>query len=431
MVDDRRVVRMYNVLRGILVLITIFVFMFVQRGFVAPVDILVHPNAWMNGSPVGSDIPAYCDNKDIHYYWSDDWVYRNISCKPLSLNGRFIKFLGVGNFFVPTMITEKRFVPCPEERETTYALAKHGNVSSTVCRDGYLRQVGDQKHAFVMWADESMVSAEIGVTVPAIDFDSREHAMRHELSLPNGTVLQYEDIEGFAGQILTLPLHKWVSMLGIESGLEAINKKIDTKDAVGGARLRMVGLVINIGITVSNIPAFGLPGKIYCRWELDSEFVWSRITHPDQYLPSGEVASTDLYGVRFRMSARKSEVMLPELNAAFSGLVELAVLMVGLRIVAHVLALNCYGKDSRRWKRAAFNHVENLTDLHEVKKIRESVLELRRKSVLDLNNVRASKEEPVQQTGEEPNGGSNPYRVELREDQKDTSSENDGRTDMI
>jgi hypothetical protein len=384
-VDDRRVVWMYNILRGVLIVITIVVFIFVQRGFVAPVDILVNPNAWMNGSPVGSDTPAYCDNEDIHYYWSDDWVYRNITCKPLSLNERFIKFLGVGNFFVPTMTTEKKFMPCPEERETTYALAQHGNVSNTVCRGGYLRQVGDQRHSFVMWADDSMVSAEISVTIPAIDFDSREQAMRHELSLPNGTVLQYEDIEGFAGQILTLPLRTWVSMLGIEDGLDTINKKIDTKDAVGGARLRMAGLVINIGITVSNIPAYGLPGEVYCRWELDSEFVWSRITLPDQNLPTGAVESTDVYGVRFRMSARKSEVMLPNLKAGFSGLVELVVFMLTLRIVAHMIALNCFGKDSKRWKQAAFNHVDQLTDLPKLRVIKESLNDLRRNSVVNLN----------------------------------------------
>ena len=101
-VDDKRVVRMYNGLRGLLVVMAVFVFVFVQRGFVAPVEILVHPNAWMGSSPTGNGIPEYCDNKDFEYYWSDDWVYRNISCKPLSLNGRFVKFLGVGNFFVPT-----------------------------------------------------------------------------------------------------------------------------------------------------------------------------------------------------------------------------------------------------------------------------------------------------------------------------------------
>ena len=142
MVDDKRVVRMYNVLRVLLVVAAVFVFVFVQRGFVAPVEILVNPNAWMGSSPIGEDTPAYCDNKDFEYYWSDDWVYRNISCKPLSLNGRFVKFLGVGNFFVPTMVTEKTFVPCPEERATTYALAQHGNESSTVCEGGYLRQLG-------------------------------------------------------------------------------------------------------------------------------------------------------------------------------------------------------------------------------------------------------------------------------------------------
>ena len=108
---------MYNVLRGVLIVVTVFVFVFVQRGFVAPVEILVHPNAWMGRSPRGSDTPPYCDNNNIHYYWSDDWIYRNITCKPVSLNGRFIKYLGLGNFFVPTMITEKTFIPCPEERD--------------------------------------------------------------------------------------------------------------------------------------------------------------------------------------------------------------------------------------------------------------------------------------------------------------------------
>ena len=420
MVDDRRVVRMYNTLRCLLVIITIFVFVFVQRGFVAPIDILIHPNAWMGSSPYGSDTPTYCDNNKFEYYWSDDWVYRNISCKPLSLNGRFIKFLGVSNFFVPTMITEKTFMPCPKERETTGALAQHGNESSTVCRNGYLYQIGNQRHSFVMWADKSMVSVEIGVSIPAIGFDSRERGMRHELSLPNGTILQYEDIDGFDGQILTLPLHKWVSLLGIEDGLDAINKKIDSNDAVGGARLRIVGMGINFGITVSNVQDFGLPGEIYCRWEINSELVWSRITNPNQYLPTGEIKSTDLYGVRFRMARRKSEVMMPNLNAAFSGLIELVVLMVGLRIVAHVLALNCYGKDSMRWKRAAFNHVENLTDLHEVKALKKSVLEMRRNSTVNLKG-NISEERPIQQYGEKLSGGPNPYRVELGEGQENRS----------
>ena len=421
---DKRVVRMYNILRGVLVLVTIFVFIFVQRGFVAPIEILVHPNAWMGSSPVGSNTPTYCDNKNIHYYWSDDWVYRNITCRPVSLNGRFIKYLGLGNFFVPTMITEKFFKPCPAERETTAAVKQFNNGS--VCRNGYLKQIGDQRHSFVMWAEDSEVSVEIGVSVPGINFDSRESGMRHELLLPNGTILQYEDLDGFAGQILTLPLHKWVSMLGIEKGLDAVNKKIDSKEAVGEARLRMVGVVINFGITVSNLPEFGLPGNIYCRWEIESEFVWSRITNPDQYLPSGIIKSTDLYGVRFRMSARKSEVMMPQLNAAFSGLIELVVLMVGLRIVAHVLALNCYGADSQRWKRAAFNHVENLTDLHEVKALKKTVLQLRRNSTAGLQHI------PSEQSLKEVKDGSNPYRVKPGGDQEGESDESGTKkVDMI
>ena len=101
MVDDKRVVRMYNVLRVLLVVAAVFVFVFVQRGFVAPVEILVNPNAWMGSSPDGEDTPACYDNKDFEYYWSDDWVYRNISCKPLSLNGRFVKFLGSVIFSCP------------------------------------------------------------------------------------------------------------------------------------------------------------------------------------------------------------------------------------------------------------------------------------------------------------------------------------------
>ena len=279
-----------------------------------------------------------------------------------------------------------------------------------------------------MWAEESMVSAEIGVSIPGIDFDSRENNMRHELALPNGTILQYEDIDGFDGQILTLPLHQWVSLLGIEEGLDATNKKIDSKEAVGDARLRIVGMVIHFGITVSNVPQFGLPGEIYCRWEINPELVWSRITNPDQYLPTGEVKSTDFYGVRFRMSPRKSEVMMFNLKSAFSGLVELVVLMVGLRFVAHVLALNCYGKDSIRWKRAAFNHVENLTDLHEVKALKQSVMELRRKSVTNLS---ISETNPVQQPEEKFSGGSNPYRVELAEGQEDSSNDGKRKTDII
>ena len=420
-IADKRVVRMYNILRGVLVVFTVFVFVFVQRGFVAPVEILVHPNAWMGRSPRGSDTPAYCDNKNIHYYWSDDWIYRNITCKPVSLNGRFIKYLGLGNFFVPTMITEKTFIPCPEERETTAAVAQNG--SESVCRNGYLQQVGDQRHSFVMWAEDSEVSVEIGVSVPGINFDSRENDMRHEILLPNGTIMQYEDIDGFAGQILTLPLHKWVSLLGIENGLDAVNKKIDSKAAVGEARLRMVGLVIHFGITVSNMPKFGLPGEIYCRWEIDSEFVWSRITNPNQYMPSGMIRSTDLYGVRFRMSARNSEVMIPELNAAFSGLIELVVLIVGLRIVAHMIALNCYGKDSQRWKRAAFNHVENLTDLHEVKALKKSVLQMRRDSTVNVEKI------PVQYSQKTTNGSSSPYLIEPEKGQESESGNK--KMDMI
>ena len=135
---------MYNILRGAFLILTIFVFVFVQRGFVAPIEILVHSNAWMGRSPRGSDTPTYCDNKNIHYYWSDDWIYRNITCKPVSLNGRFIKYLGLGNFFVPTMITEKTFIPCPGERDHRCS-STNGNGS--VCRNGYLQQVGDQRHS--------------------------------------------------------------------------------------------------------------------------------------------------------------------------------------------------------------------------------------------------------------------------------------------
>ena len=185
----------------------------------------------------------------------------------------------------------------------------------------------------------------------------------------------------------------------------------------------MVGMVIHFGITVSNIPDFGLPGEIYCRWEIDSELVWSRITNPDQYLPSGMIQSTDLYGVRFRTSARKSAVMMPNLSAAFSGLIELIVLMVGLRIVAHVLALNCYGKDSKRWKRAAFSHVENLTDLHEVKALKKSVLQMRRDSSVILKNI------PVQQSQKDANGSLNPYLVEPEKGQEGESGNK--KMDMI
>ena len=185
----------------------------------------------------------------------------------------------------------------------------------------------------------------------------------------------------------------------------------------------MVGVVIHFGITVSNMPDFGLPGKIYCRWEIDSEFVWSRITNPNQYMPSGMIRSTDLYGVRFRMSARNSEVMVPQLGAAFSGIIELAVLIVGLRIIAHMVALNCYGKDSKRWKRAAFSHVENLTDLHEVKALKKSVLQMRRDSSVILKNI------PVQQSQKDANGSLNPYLVEPEKGQEGESGNK--KMDMI
>lgn len=425
MVRDDRVVRMYNTLRGVIVIAAVFVFVFVQRGFVAPVEILVNPNAWMGSSPIGSDTPEYCDNPDYEYYWSDDWVYRNITCKPLSLNSRFIKFLGVGNFFVPTMVTQKKFVPCPQERETTAALNAEANKSLSVCRNGYLRQVGDQRHSFVMWADDSVVSAEVSVSIPDIGYDAREEGMRHELSLPNGTVLQYDDIKGFSGQILTLSLRDWVSLLGLENGLDSINKNIDIPGAEGDARLRVVGMVMNIGVTVTNLPNFGLPGEIYCRWELDSELVWSRITNPDQHLPDGHVISTDFYGMRFRISTRKSEVMLPDASAAFSGIIELAVLLIGMRILAHGVALNCYGKDSKRWKKAAFGHVDNLTHLDDVKGLKKSVMELKRSSMLsndfslssklsEEGGLESKKEEPLNSTTYvtgERHVGSADYRV--------------------
>ena len=116
---------------------------------------------------------------------------------------------------------------------------------------------------------------------------------------------------------------------------------------------------------------------------------------------------------------------MPQLNAAFSGLIELAVLIVGLRIVAHMIALNCYGKDSQRWKRAAFNHVENLTDLHEVKELKKSVLQMRRQSTVNVKNI------PVQHSQKITNGSSSPYLIEPEKGQESESGNKKVDINMI
>ena len=102
---------------------------------------------------------------------------------------------------------------------------------------------------------------------------------------------------------MTLSFAIGYHLLSIEDGLDAINKKIDIPGAVGNARLRTVGMVINIGITVNNIQHLAYQVRSTVAGELDSE----RLT---VYQQRGSISAKwahekfNLYGVRFRMAAR-------------------------------------------------------------------------------------------------------------------------------
>ena len=57
-------------------------------------------------------------------------------------------------------------------------------------------------------------------------YDSRQHGMRTELILSNGTVLNSLSMKEFSGQVLTLPLSKWIELGGIEAGLDGISRTL-------------------------------------------------------------------------------------------------------------------------------------------------------------------------------------------------------------
>ena len=153
-------------------------------------------------------------NKDFEYYWSDDWVYRNISCKPLSLNGRFVKFLRVSGHAVPTMVTEKTFVPLPEGKSHSVCLGSAAaSLRAALSARVFPPPPVGRSAAHIRHVGKMILKYhEIGVSIPSIDFDAHESGMRHELSLPNSAILQYEDVEGISWTDFDSVLRDWISL---------------------------------------------------------------------------------------------------------------------------------------------------------------------------------------------------------------------------
>ena len=294
----------------------------------------------------------------------------------------------MGSFFVPTLLTETVHLPCPAERQSTY------NNNQNLCK-GYQSQTS-KLDSFVMNSEDSKISAEVTIQVPGIkatnqhkgskgfvqSYDSRQHGMRTELILSNGTVLNSLSMKEFSGQVLTLPLSKWIELGGIEEGLDGINHNVNIQGSVGKARHRLVGLILHIRIeaTSQDNENWGLPGgRVFSRWYLESEPVWQRIINPDIYLPSGAIQSTSLYGVRFHFTKLPSLVMVPSAEQTLRSLLDLGIVLIGLKMLAYVVALNCYGDDSRRWKKTVYNECEVLSSMHEEQALKMSFIDFKKR----------------------------------------------------
>ena len=75
MIRDKRVVRMHNCLRCSVLLISIVLFFFFQRGFVVPTDVLIAPNAWIGNINTSiTNIPTYCDNPNFDFEYDKNFI---------------------------------------------------------------------------------------------------------------------------------------------------------------------------------------------------------------------------------------------------------------------------------------------------------------------------------------------------------------------
>jgi hypothetical protein len=180
----------------------------------------------------------------------------------------------------------------------------------------------------------------------------------------------------------TTPIEINMQGLVTEEGLDGINHNVNIQGSVGKARHRLVGLILHIRIeaTSQDNENWGLPGgRVFSRWYLESEPVWQRIINPDIYLPSGAIQSTSLYGVRFHFTKLPSLVMVPSAEQTLRSLLDLGIVLIGLKMLAYVVALNCYGDDSRRWKKTVYNECEVLSSMHEEQALKMSFIDFKKR----------------------------------------------------
>ncbi|GBG24104.1 P2X receptor E [Hondaea fermentalgiana] len=187
-----------------------------------------HANVWMTGFDNPSDgYPLYCDNDQYDYYYSDDFVYVNNSCREFAL-GEAMEKLPDGGIFLLTYVQE------------SWLDYKGCDAASQVCESKNTRSANyfvPANDGAVIWFDHVLTTS----------FLSTKDAALEMLDKDGNSIAEFA-----AGEPVRLTLVEALQAAGID-GLDTENDQASIEGSRGFAPFRLTGVKLNFHITYHNL----------------------------------------------------------------------------------------------------------------------------------------------------------------------------------
>ena len=369
-ITDPRIVICYNLTFYFTLMVSICLFIFLLKGWLSFLRVEAVGNMWLDNAPADMTstplaTPIYCDNKDWDFYYDKYWTYKNISCKEVGSNEVFTKTLSVGVFWLTTLYQHTYFALQPV---------------STGSRNVQAQQVGGVENLYVSDLDNMILTAELSVKVPDLNYNSFETTMPMYFIYPNGTHSEMiYPAQGTFGVHLSKSVGEWLSMFGV---------RLDTKSPIplaieskGKPRYRTTGIRLNFDVEISNLktasseavnsfPNFNLPGKIYAIIHLSVSDSWQRVTFGSEPLSGDSTAKaqrkdTDAYGIRCVWSTRDSRVGVASLVNTVASLFDVLIFFTIMRALNRYFTFRCLKHDSKKWRNSLRRHVDEHYVIHD------------------------------------------------------------------
>ena len=287
---DKNIVYFYNAAFFFTSIVAVVIFILGLKGWADFTPVIAGANMWMDPKYMqqnASDTPAYCNNPDFDYVYSDSWNYENNKCVEMSVNEIFRKGGGhPGAFWTTTYIT------------MTTLQNKKCNFTSQACT-GQSSIIGKNQNFFVKHIEDFQIAAQISAEVPALNYDGRTSGARLMFQQPSGKIVEIKN----AKKLLTnMKISEWLKHFEIDSldstGIDAVYSVAESK---GYCRYRIAGLSLIFEIEVRNsLSPWDHPGEIFVLVKLSVDKNWARTTFkPVPTATLGIARAVDHYGIRW------------------------------------------------------------------------------------------------------------------------------------